>query len=104
MSPEEFRAIVREEVRAVVREEIATGEARITSNFQAAIAEAEARITANFQAAIAEAEARSQGFARDIETKLLTAFDGHAKAQTARLHTVDVTLADLAARLAALED
>jgi hypothetical protein len=56
------------------------------------------------RAAIAEAEERSPEFARDIETKLLSAFHGCAKGQTARLHRAEVTTADLAIRIAALEE
>ena len=55
-------------------------------------------------AQLAAAEARAQEFARDIETNLLIAFHGHAKGQTARVHTVEVTASDLALRVAALED
>ncbi len=54
--------------------------------------------------AIAACEARSQEFARDIETNLLAAFHGHAKGQTARLHTTEVVTHDLGVRVAALED
>src|SRR6266568_5185519 len=104
MAPEEFRSIVREELRGIVREEVRTVVREevsaimrdeflplVREEFTAAIAAAETRITANFRAAIAEAEARSQEFARDIETKLLIAFHGHAKAQTTRWHTADIT-------------
>jgi hypothetical protein len=56
------------------------------------------------RAEINAAEARAQEFARDIETNLLRAFHGHAKGQTARLHTAEITAADLAIRIAALED
>jgi hypothetical protein len=82
--PHIIRVIVREEITAV-REEITAAEQRIT-------------------AAITAAEARAQEFARDIETSLLTAFHGHAKGQTARLHTTEVTTADLSTRMAALEE
>ncbi len=56
------------------------------------------------RAEIAAAEERAQEFARNIETALLTAFHGHAKGQTARFHTTEVANADLAIRMAALED
>jgi hypothetical protein len=55
-------------------------------------------------AAIAASEERSQEFARQIETNLLTAFHGHARGQTARLHTAEVTATDFATRISALED
>jgi len=54
--------------------------------------------------AIQAAEERAQQFARNIETNLLTAFRGHAKGQNARLHTAEVTTADLAIRITALEE
>ena len=54
--------------------------------------------------AIRAAEDRSQEFARGIETNLLTAFHGHAKGQTARLHTAELTTHDMGIRIAALEE
>jgi hypothetical protein len=59
---------------------------------------------AAFTAAITAAEERAQEFARNIETNLLTAFHGHSKGQNARLHTAEVTAADLAIRITALEE
>ena len=56
------------------------------------------------RAALAESEMRSQEFSLNIETNLLTAFHGHAKGQTARLHTAEVAASDLAIRMAALEE
>jgi len=56
------------------------------------------------ETAISAAEARAQEFARNIETNLLTAFHSYAKGQTARFHTVETASADLAIRVAALED
>lgn len=53
---------------------------------------------------IAAAEERMKEFARNIETALLTAFHGHARGVTARFHTTEVANADLAIRMAALED
>ena len=61
-------------------------------------------ITQSVTAALAASEERSQEFARQIETNLLTAFHGHARGQTARLHTAEVTATDLATRVSALED
>lgn len=43
-------------------------------------------------------------FMRQIETDLLTAFHGYGQGQSARMHTLEVTDADLKIRLAALED
>jgi hypothetical protein len=50
------------------------------------------------------AEERAQEFARGIETNLLAAFHGHAKGQTARLHTAEITTQDMGIRIAALEE
>jgi len=61
-------------------------------------------ITQSVTAALAASEERSQEFARQIETNLLTAFHGHARGQTARLHTAEVTATGLATRVSALED
>ena len=67
-----------DQIRAIVRQEVTT--------------------------AIQAAEERTQEFARDIETNMLTAFHGHAKGQTARLHTAESTLHDMSVRIAALEE
>jgi len=94
MTPEDLqqiRALVREEntqIRALVREELTVVREEI-----AALRE---EITA--------AEERAQEFARNIETNLLSAFHSYARGQTARLHSVETTNADLAIRIAALED
>ena len=61
-------------------------------------------IAAAIRAEIQAAEGRAQEFARGIETNLLTAFHGHAKGQTARLHTAEVTTHDMGIRIAALEE
>ena len=61
-------------------------------------------ITAAIRTEIQAAEGRAQEFARSLETNLLTAFHGHAKGQTARLHTAEVTAQDLATRISALEE
>ena len=61
-------------------------------------------IAAAIRAEIQAAEDRAQEFARGIETNLLTAFHGHAKGQTARLHTAEVTTHDMGIRIAALEE
>ena len=63
-----------------------------------------ARAVESIAAAIQAAEDRSQEFARGIETNLLTAFHGHAKGQTARLHTAELTTHDMGIRIAALEE
>jgi hypothetical protein len=55
-------------------------------------------------AEIQAAEGRAREFARGIETNLLTAFHGHAKGQTARLHTAELTTHDMGIRIAALEE
>jgi exoribonuclease R len=62
------------------------------------------RTVESIAAAIQAAEDRAQKFARGIETNLLTAFHGHAKGQTARLHTAEVTTHDMGIRIAALEE
>jgi len=77
MTPEDL-----DQIRAIVREEVTTA---ITTAIQAS-------------------EERAQEFARDIETNMLTAFHGHAKGQTARLHTAESTLHDMSVRIAALEE
>jgi len=61
-------------------------------------------IAAAIRAEIQAAEGRAREFARGIETNLLTAFHGHAKGQTARLHTAEVTTYDMGIRIAALEE
>jgi hypothetical protein len=61
-------------------------------------------IQTTIQAAIQGAEERAQEFTRGIETNLLTAFHGHAKGQTARLHTAETTTHDMGIRMAALEE
>jgi hypothetical protein len=66
----------------------------------AIVTAAEERITAKIQ----EAEERAQEFARGIETNLLTSFHGHAKGQTARLHTAETVAQDYGVRLAAIEE
>jgi hypothetical protein len=62
------------------------------------------RAVESIAAAIQAAEDRSQESARGIETNLLTAFHGHAKGQTARLHTAELTTHDMGIRIAALEE
>ncbi|MGB7720489.1 MAG: hypothetical protein WBL65_11350 [Bryobacteraceae bacterium] len=62
------------------------------------------RAVESIAAEIQAAEDRAQEFARGIETNLLTAFHGHAKGQTARLHTAEVTTHDMGIRIAALEE
>ena len=59
---------------------------------------------AELRAEIQAAEDRGQEFARGIETNLLMAFHGHAKGQTARLHTAELTTHDMGIRIAALEE
>jgi hypothetical protein len=61
-------------------------------------------ITTAIRAEIQAAEDRGQEFARGIETNLLMAFHGHAKGQTARLHTAELTAHDMGIRIAALEE
>jgi hypothetical protein len=61
-------------------------------------------IRAEIRAEIQAAEDRAQEFARGIETNLLMAFHGHAKGQTARLHTAELTTYDMGIRIAALEE
>jgi hypothetical protein len=70
----EVREIIRAEVREIIRAEIAASEERM------------------------------QEFARGIETNLLISFHGYGKDQAARLHAVEITYADLAPRMAALEE
>jgi hypothetical protein len=59
---------------------------------------------AQLRTEIQAAQDRAQEFARGIETNLLTAFHGHAKGQTARLHTAELTAHDMGIRIAALEE
>jgi len=61
-------------------------------------------IIQTLQTEIRAAEERTQEFGRGIETNLLTAFHGHAKGQTARLHTAELTTYDMGIRIAALEE
>ena len=68
----------------------------ITTAIRASAAELRAEIQAT--------EDRGQEFARGIETNLLMAFHGHAKGQTARLHTAELTTHDMGIRIAALEE
>jgi hypothetical protein len=73
---------------------------RAVESIAAAIRTGAAELRAEIQAA----EDRAQKFARGIETNLLTAFHGHAKGQTARLHTAELTTHDIGIRIAALEE
>lgn len=91
MTPEETDTI-----RTITREEIAAATHRLIDAIRTGTAELRAEIQA--------AEDRAQEFARGIETNLLTAFHGHAKGQTARLHTAEVTTHDIGIRMAALEE
>ena len=86
-------------VRAEVKTEVKAGVAEV----KAGIAEVKAEI-AEVKAEIKAAEERSQEFARGIETNLLTSFHGHARAQTARLHTLDIVAHEHGIRLAAIEE
>ena len=86
-----------ESITQLIRDSAAEERAAITADVTAAV-------TTTFTAAITAAEERAQEFARNIETNLLTAFHGHSKGQNARLHTAEVTAADLAIRISALED
>ncbi len=61
-------------------------------------------IAAAIRAEIQANEDRGREFARGIEASLLTAFHGHAKGQTARLHTAELTTHDVGIRIAALEE
>ena len=63
-----------------------------------------AAIRAELRAEIHAAEDRAQKFARGIETNLLTAFHGHAKGQTARLNTAELTTYDMGIRIAGFEE
>jgi hypothetical protein len=81
--------------------------ALITSSEERIVSFVRAELSAeigSLRAEIKEAEARAQEFARDIETNLLRAFHGHAKAQTARQHTTEIAAADLAIRMANIEE
>jgi hypothetical protein len=82
-----------EQISTVVREIVRT---EVTAS--------EERIRAEIRAEIKASEERMQEFARGIETNLLTSFHGYGKGQTARQHTTEVALTDLATRMAALED
>jgi hypothetical protein len=73
---------------------------RAVESITAAVRASAAELRAEIQAA----EDRAQEFARGIETNLLMAFHGHAKGQTARLHTAELTTHDMGIRIAALEE
>jgi hypothetical protein len=77
---------------------------RAVESIGAAIRTSTAELRAELRAEIQAAEDRAQEFARGIETNLLTAFHGHAKGQTARLHTAELTTHDMGIRIAALEE
>jgi len=99
------RAEVKTEVKAGVAE-VKAGIAEVKAEIaevKAEIAEVKAEI-AEVKAEIKAAEERSQEFARGIETNLLTSFHGHARAQTARLHTLDIVAHEHGIRLAAIEE
>jgi hypothetical protein len=83
-------------VRETVRGEIAASEER----FRKEIGAFEERIRAEMKAL----EERMQELVRTIETNLLTSFHGYRKGQTARQHTTEVAMADLATRMEALEE
>ena len=72
--------------------------------FHDALDRAVESITTAIRAEIQAAEDRAQEFARGIETNLLMAFHGHAKGQTARLNTAELTAHDMGIRIAALEE
>ena len=97
------------DITAVVRAETSELKAEIAevkadvAGVKADVAEVKADL-AELKAEIKAAEERSQEFARGIETNLLTSFHGHAKAQTARLHTLDTVTHDYGLRLAAIEE
>jgi hypothetical protein len=73
-------------------------------DLQEALDRAVQAIATAVQAEIKAAKEEAQEFARAIETNLLTAFHGHAKGQTARLHTAESTTHDMGIRIAALEE
>ena len=47
---------------------------------------------------------RMTEFMREIETRLLTAFHGYGRGQTARMHSLEIGQSDIGLRMAALED
>jgi len=87
-----------EQIRAVVETTVQT---IVETTVQTIV---ETTVQTIVDTAVSAAEARAQEFARTIETNLLTAFHSYAKGQTARFHTVETASADLAIRVAALED
>ena len=91
-----------EQIRAVVETAVRTTvETAVQTTVRAIV---ETTVQTIVDTAVSAAEARAQEFARTIETNLLTAFHSYAKGQTARFHTVETASADLAIRVAALED
>ena len=64
---------------------LAASEERLNARLDASV---QSIVTAT-QAEIKAAKDEAIEVARDVETKLLTAFHGHAKGQTARLHTFE---------------
>lgn len=78
--------------------------AQIAAIVAAAEERAVTAIATATHAEIEAAEVRQQELVRTIETNLLTAFHGHARGQTARIHTAESTAHDFAVRLAAIEE
>ena len=76
--------------------------------FEAGLAAFKAEIKTELRADLAALEERITErlteFARNIETRLLTAFHGYGRGQSSRLHTVEAGHQDLGLRVAALED
>jgi hypothetical protein len=61
-------------------------------------------LDATLKAALTATKDELKEFMRQIETNLLTAFEGYGKGQPARMHTLEIADADVKIRLAALED
>jgi hypothetical protein len=59
---------------------------------------------AEFKAGLAAQKEELEGFMRQIETNILTAFHGYARGVSAHIHTLDVGDQDLRLRLGVLED
>ena len=90
-------------IRAIVREEVTAVETRLAGYVGTSLDAVETRLTGYVDTSIKALEERSQEFARDLQTELITAFHDYARGQTAAIHRIQVSDADLAERLSARE-
>lgn len=90
-----------EDDRPVTKREFDAGLAQLEARLEAKLA---ASLDAKLDAKLAAQTGRFEEFARDIETKLLTAFHGYGKGQALRMHTVESNYDSLKGHLEALEE